>query len=413
MKPTAMGIQVARVLWIVYAFVAFIAFLFNIPAMLEKAGSVCSEVCEWYWLTHEAAAVLEQARIPISTYVISTAIPLFVTSIVFWIVGLLLFSRRSDQWFGLMIAYLLVNFGAIGPSAAFLSANPDTFVFAVLGSRPAYIFLQVLLLTFPNGRFQPRWTVALIGLMFVNIFFWTTDDPRLSIDNWPPGLLQVWLLIVFGTPLLTQFYRYARYYNRIERLQTKWLIVGVGLGLMPVTVIALALLIIPPSLGTQVFSVLVGAWFVSLLYLPVPIAVGVAILRYRLFDIDIIIRRTLIYTVLTGILAAIYFGGIILTQQLFRAATGETSDIGIVVSTLLIAALFAPLRRRVQDMIDRRLYRRKYDVEQTLADFQKNLREDVDIETLKANLVNVVSDTMQPTKIALWVKEPTSPQSKG
>jgi hypothetical protein len=407
MKRTPLSIQVARVLWSVYAFFAFMAFLINIPAMVEKAGRVCSEACEWYWLTPDAAAVLEQAHIPISTYVLATATPLVVTSAVFWIVGLLLFWRRSDQWFGLLIAYLLVSFGAIGPSAAFLSANPDTFAFVALGSRPAYIFLQILLLTFPNGRFQPRWTVAFIGLMFVNIVFWTTDDPRLYIGNWPPGLLEVWLLIVFGTPLLTQFYRYVRYYNRIERLQTKWLIVGVALGLMPVTVIALALRIIPPSLGTQVFSVLVGALFVSLLYLPVPVAVGIAILRYRLFEIDIIIRRTLIYAALTGVLAVIYFGAIIVTQQVFRAATGETSDLGIVLSTLLIAALFTPLRRRVQEEIDRRLYRRKYDVEKTLADFQRNLREDVDTQTLQANLVGVVSDTMQPSRIALWVKDKT------
>jgi hypothetical protein len=134
-----------------------------------------------------------------------------------------------------------------------------------------------------------------------------------------------------------------------------------------------------------------------------------AILRHRLYDIDIIIRRTLIYAILTGILAAVYFGGIVLTQQLFRAATGQSSDLAIVVSTLLIAALFTPVRRRVQDAIDRRLYRRKYDVEKTLTDFQKNLREDVDMETLKANLVGVVSDTMQPSSVRLWVKKEGQP----
>ncbi len=143
-----------------------------------------------------------------------------------------------------------------------------------------------------------------------------------------------------------------------------------------------------------------------------PLAISIAILRHKLYDIDIIIRRTLIYTVLTNILGVVYFGGIVLTQQVFRALTGQSSELAIVASTLLIAALFAPLRRRVQDVIDRRLYRKKYDAEKVLADFQKNLRDEVDMETLKANLIGVLDDTMQPTRIALWVKEsPKSPTS--
>jgi hypothetical protein len=161
-------------------------------------------------------------------------------------------------------------------------------------------------------------------------------------------------------------------------------------------------------LDTSSYSVL-GLFILlyQLVFIPIApfFAVGNAILRHRLYDIDIIIRRTLIYSVLTGILAVIYFGGIIVTQQVFQSATGDVPDIAIVISTLLIAALFTPVRRRVQDTIDRRLYRRKYDVEQTLAAFQRNLRDEVDMETLKANLVGVVSDTMQPAKIALWVKE--------
>jgi hypothetical protein len=166
------------------------------------------------------------------------------------------------------------------------------------------------------------------------------------------------------------------------------------------------------SLGlAEVFGI--AAQTVGSLYtIIMPIAIGFAILRHKLYDIDIIIRRTLIYTVLTTILGVVYFGGIVLTQQVFRALTGQSSELAIVVSTLLIAALFAPLRRRVQDVIDRRLYRKKYDAEKVLADFQKNLRDEVDMETLKANLIGVLDDTMQPTKIALWVKEsPKSPTS--
>ncbi len=177
--------------------------------------------------------------------------------------------------------------------------------------------------------------------------------------------------------------------NRRIRLQIRWLLAGY--------VVAILSSFIPIPI--------VGIGTVIIFGFLFPSTIAYAILRHRLYDIDIIIRRTLVYSVLTGILAAIYFGGIILTQQLFRAATGETSDLAIVVSTLLIAALFSPVRRRVQEGIDRRLYRRKYDAEKTLADFQKNLRDEVDVETLKANLVGVVSDTMQPARMALWVRE--------
>jgi hypothetical protein len=188
------------------------------------------------------------------------------------------------------------------------------------------------------------------------------------------------------------------------RQQIKWLM------LVFVIIVGLSVVLIPLNVLNDPFRlgwVGVGLYlgYTTFIYIAPYIAVGNAILRHRLYDIDIIIRRTLIYSVLTGILAALYFGAIILTQQVFRAATGQTSDLAIVVSTLLIAALFSPIRRRVQDGIDRRLYRRKYDVEQTLADFQRNLREDVDMETLKANLIGVVSETMQPDKIALWVKD--------
>ncbi len=133
------------------------------------------------------------------------------------------------------------------------------------------------------------------------------------------------------------------------------------------------------------------------------LSIGFGILRHQLYDIDIIIRRTLIYSILTAVLAIIYFGGVVLTQQVFRAATVENSDLEIVVSTLLIAALVNPLRRRIQNLIDRRFYRRKYDAEFTLARFNQTLRDEVDMETLQSRLIGVVNETMQPDQMALWI----------
>jgi hypothetical protein len=136
----------------------------------------------------------------------------------------------------------------------------------------------------------------------------------------------------------------------------------------------------------------------------IPISVGVAILRYRLFDIDIIIRKTVQYGVLTAVLGLVYYGSILLLQGLFTRVTGQESAVALVLSTLLIAALFNPLRQRVQAFIDRRFYRQKYDAQQVLAQFAQTARDEVDMEALQTELLRVVQETMQPQTITLWLK---------
>ncbi len=145
----------------------------------------------------------------------------------------------------------------------------------------------------------------------------------------------------------------------------------------------------------------------------VPIAIGIAILRYRLYDIDLLINRTLVYGPLTGALVMIYLGGVAATQAIFRTLTGQQQQpqLAIVVSTLIIAALFNPLRRRIQGFIDRRFYRRKYDAAKTLEAFSAKLREETDIEALNDELVGVVRETMQPAHVSLWLRSDTA--SKG
>ncbi len=149
------------------------------------------------------------------------------------------------------------------------------------------------------------------------------------------------------------------------------------------------------------------AFFVLMLLIPISIAV--AVLRYRLYDIDLLINRTLVYGALTALLAAVYFGGVTATQAIFRALTGQEQQpqLAIVVSTLIIAALFSPLRRRIQSFIDRRFYRRKYDARKTLEAFSARLRDETDLQALDRELVGVVRETMQPAHVALWLRPDT------
>jgi hypothetical protein len=192
----------------------------------------------------------------------------------------------------------------------------------------------------------------------------------------------------------------------VERQQIKWFAYAAA----AYASAGILAYIIPRVIDTPLWFERVS-FALNIAFIPaVPIAIGIAILRYRLYDIDLLINRTLVYGSLTAILLALYFFGIIVLQRVFVLLTGQQSTLAVVASTLLIAAIFTPLRRRLQGFIDRRFYRRKYDARKTLEAFSAKLRNETDLNALSGDLVGVVRETMQPAHVSLWLRPEASPK---
>ena len=277
--------------------------------------------------------------------------------------------------------------------------------------------LLFVILYFPTGRLpSPRWRwLRTLGLGLVVYFVVVGallpevngpgDPPPWTVPN-PIGIaslefsMPVWiaLLLTFVVGSVASLFVRFRRADPVEHSQLKWLLYASGVFLV---VYAAGFALALGGSGNDIFNV---ALFLSILSLPV--AIAIAILRHRLYDIDVVIRKTLLYTALTALLALVYFGGVILLQRLFGALTGAAqSPLAVVISTLAIAALFTPLRRRIQEGIDRRFFRKKYDAQQVLAQFALTARDETDLDALTGELVRVVQETMQPERVSVWLKK--------
>jgi hypothetical protein len=325
----------------------------------------------------------------------------------------IIFLRRSTEPIALLAVLTLAVHGATSSGAigALGTLHP---VLGTLGSilnLLGYATLLLFFYLFPDGRFVPRWTrwAAIISVAYaiaVTLFSGLPFSPGQPL-YWPV------LLGLLFTGVFAQVYRYWRISSTLKRQQTKWVVFGFAMAVTGTTVtILIARVLSPIQPGT--FADLVATATQRGLMLLIPLSFAIAILRYRLWDVDIIINRTLVYGALTAMLALVYFGGVAVTETIFRILTGqeEQPQLAIVISTLVIAALFMPLRRRIQGFIDRRFYRRKYDAAKTLEAFSAKLRDETDLDALSDDLVGVVRETMQPAHVSLWLRPDTSPKSE-
>lgn len=322
--------------------------------------------------------------------------------------------RRTTGWFGLYVALLFALFGT-GTSYMFdvlMVVHPEWHtLLRVMGWVVWGAFLPFGYV-FPDGRFVPRWTRWLVlgwATSLLISFMQTTHDGP------PSAWMATAVLITIGGAVGSQIYRYQRRADPVQRQQSKWILWAIMVIAVTFTITLVVNLSLPIGSDTtgrgmllQLFNRATGVLTTSLL----PLAVGVAILRYRLWDVDILINRTLVYGALTATLVLVYLGSILVLQTLLRPLVGADSELATVASTLAIAALFQPLRRRLQASIDRRFYRRKYDSQRVLESFAARLRNETDLETLTQDVVQVVQETLQPTHVSLWLRDSARYQSK-
>ncbi|HEX2741574.1 MAG TPA: hypothetical protein VHM69_14110 [Rubrobacter sp.] len=349
----------------------------------------------------------------------------------FAVVGALLIAKRPTNLVGCIMAVIGIMVGIFPAGDSYAAyvmttrGHPDALAIVGAWAQGWYWYLLLALaliylpLLFPDGRLPSRrWlpfalmmgtvtlTLVILGALIDTL---SSQDADYRIEN-PIGvesLAPVESLPVFGVfgvllgvglvgaigAVIVRFRR-AR---GIERQQMKWFLYAAAL--------------IPSFLALDYLPGILSSVVLGLVILALPTAIGIAVLRYRLYDIDLVVNRTLVYGSLTAALVLVYLGGVVSLQYVFRAFTGSESQFAVVVSTLAIAGLFNPLRHRVQTFVDRRFYRRKYDAVKTLEAFGSRLRDDTDLDDLSGHLIEVVRETMQPAHVSLWMR--TTEQGAG
>jgi hypothetical protein len=423
-QPRRIWLFLARLLYLALLAVGIYLTIASLPDQLEPEAYICTqEPCRFETIAPSELMPLEQYGVTPALYILYrfwSDVPLILT---LWLgVSLLIFLLRSDEWIGLLSAIFLLTFpvsllagGVIEKMAAW--AVPFGLFGAIGGAS-----IVVLFYVFPDGKFVPRWTrwLALAALVWsVSIRLIQLLSPGWLSQARASPLSGNWVyFLLLALAFLTQIYRYRRVSSAIQRQQTKWVITAaIMMPLSDLVIRGILTGLLPfanqPGPERVIYLMITIPILRTIPFMLVPISFAFAIFRYRLWDIDIIIRRSLVYGGLTATLAVVYFSSVVLMQALVTTVGGQRfgqsavkdSPVVIMISTLLIAVLFTPLRRRIQNNIDRRFFRKKYDAEKTIAAFSAGLRQEVDLEQIGERLLYVVEETMQPDRVSLWLRE--------
>jgi hypothetical protein len=416
-RPHGRPLALARAVWLSVAALTIALYIAGVAVEISRQlrGPCPRRMCVHGQVPLAVQRAFHDLHLSISFYGWYTLGLNVLFAVGFAAVAALLFTRRSHDLLALFVSLTLLVFGVGSFENGFLAAGLPTVspswwlpvgLLGFLGEMAFGIFIAV----FPDGRFVPPWTRLAVPVVLTlwwvpSIFF---PGSPLDFTTWPGvAYFGGWaaLLSLMGG---TQVYRYRLISTPRQRLQTKWVVYGfvaaaIGYFAGQLVVVVLA----PPPLTSPgaVLADLAGYTLNYASMLLISLSIGIAMLRSHLFDIDVLIRRTLVYSCLTGTLAVVYFTCVLGAQTIVQAVGGRQPlpPVVVVASTLLIAALFQPLRQRLKRDIDRRFYRSRYEAKRTLTAFGEVVRSEVDLATLEGHLLDVVQETMQPTQVSLWL----------
>ncbi len=387
------SLVLARVAWVTVVTLIVALFLARLPVYYTALQTVCTGAT--------CGSTMQRLGLSVGAYAAFTLALTIALAFLCFTLGAVIFWRRSDDWMALLGALMVVASVTLNPNVFSMDMNSGWgWLAMVLFAFGTGVYVLVLSLTL-DGRFVTRWARLLFLCWPVAVFVY-------FLFMYSGIYQRVWLAAL-GVLFIAQVYHSRTAASPLQRQQTKWLLFGGSVAvLIAVGLTELPLIFLSLGQAGSLYRLALGPAYI-ILALIVPLCIGIAILRYRLYDIDIIINRTLVYGTLTVLLALLYVGLVIGLESLVRLFTGQVaqSPVIIVISTLAIAALFQPLRKRIQAIIDRRFYRRKYDAARTLAAFSATIRDEVDLDQLCTKLLAVVEETMQPAHVSLWLLQPT------
>lgn len=401
----------ARIVWGVLVALALGMFIAALPARYQQLITVTPQGDNpLVILTPSEAAWLAAHGISLTLYAFYFLALETIFALVYVVLGFIIFLRKSREALGLFASLALITFGILVPGTVRVfddGSGSVREIFLHVVQNIGWVSFTVCFFIFPDGRFVPRWTRWFLIPFSAWAIAWLIF-PLANPFNWALPVMLIAFLFLFSLGLLVQVYRYIFISTPVQKVQTRWVVFAFAIATVGVAIfLAPGIFFVEtrePG-APRVLYHMIGIAIFAFSLLLIPVSINIAIMRYRLWDIDLIIRRTLIYSLITASLVATYFASVAILQNLLAAVTGERSEIAIIVSTLAIAALFNPVRVHIQAIIDRQFYRHKYDARQVLAEFAATVRDETDLDTLNARLVQVVRETIQPTDVQLWLKK--------
>jgi hypothetical protein len=351
-------LSAGRVVWWIVTVMVLALTVASIPILYSYIMTPCPVAECDYQLTAAQIQQSEDLGLSLQFFAIYLTTILSLVPIFYILVGFFLFQRQSDRWIALLGAFTLVLFGGI--------TFPDTpdligLAFPILRipvSLLAYlgiIAFPFFVISFPDGRVNPRWSLYLIvGWILLTVPLFLLPSTSLNFQKWPSWAREAVWLGLFSSLVWVQVYRYRRLYGPVLRQQTKWVVFGLVVALGGFMAVRLVLAVATPAIGDNVVVILIINTVAYVLMGMIPLSIAIAILRYKLWDIDLLINRTLVYIPLTAILAGLYSATITMFQKIFIASTGQKSDAALVMATLVLATTFTPIRNGLQIAVDKR-----------------------------------------------------------